>query len=210
MVSGPFTLVLVVITVLISIGAFNDGRIMDGLILWPRRMQNGREPYRILTHGFIHADWQHLLFNMFTMYFIGTVAEQYIGLIRTPWLYVLMYLTGIVVASLPSFYKNRDNAWYRSLGASGGVAAVLFSTVYFSPWSKLYIFGAIGMPSILFAVLYLLYSAYMGRRGKDNTNHNAHFWGAVYGLVFTFLIDPTHGRIFISQLIPPDWFHSPQ
>ena len=115
-----------------------------------------------------------------------------------------MYLSGIVVASLPSFYKNRDNDWYRSLGASGGVAAVLFSLVYFAPWAVLRVMF-IPVPNILFAVLYLIYSAYMGKRGKDNTNHDAHFWGAVYGFLFTVVADPSHGRLFFEQMMHPSF-----
>lgn len=200
MISGPFTITLVLITVLVSIGGFNDGRIIDNLILWPRRMQGGKEPYRLLTSGFIHADSMHLAFNMFTLFFIGAVVER---LFRLPWLYMLLYLTGIVAASLPSFYKNRHNPTYRSLGASGGVAAVLFSLVFFRPWEKLYIFGAIGIPSILFAVLYLAYSAYMSRHGRDNTNHDAHFWGSLYGFLFTLIADPAHGQTFLNEIVHP-------
>lgn len=205
MVTGPFTIALVVITVLISAGGFNDNRIYDSLILWPKRMHNGREPYRLLTHGFIHADWVHLLFNMYTLYMIGVYDELEIGRLNTPWLYVLLYLTGIIAAALPSFLNNRNDAWYRSLGASGGVAAVLFSTVYFSPWSELSFFGLrnLGIPSIVFALLYLAYSAYMSKRGKGNVNHNAHFWGAVYGFIFTAIIDPDHGRKFLQLITHP-------
>ena len=114
-------------------------------------------------------------------------------------LYLLLYLAGIVVASLPSFFKNRENPYYRSLGASGGVAAVIFASIYFAPWQEIYVFF-ISMPSILFAGLYLAYSFYMGRRGGDNINHDAHFWGAVFGFVFTLAVMPDHGRLFFQQI----------
>lgn len=195
-----FTIALVAITVLISIAAFNDGRMTDKLILWPARMHKPDEYYRLLTSGFIHADWAHLFFNMFTMFFIGRFVEaMFVGNGITPWLYVFMYLAGIVVASLPSFYKHRDNPYYRSLGASGGVAAVLFSSVYFAPWQEIRIFF-LPMPNLVFAILYLIYSAYMSRKGSGNINHDAHFWGAVWGFVFTLIIEPSHGMNFIGQL----------
>jgi membrane associated rhomboid family serine protease len=195
-----FTVALVIITVLISLAAFNDQRFTDKLILWPARMHKPDEYYRLLTSGFIHADWGHLFFNMFTMYFIGRLVEFYFmqnGL--TPWLYVLMYLAGIVVASLPSFYKHRGNPYYRSLGASGGVAAVLFSSVYFAPWDKIYIFF-IPMWNIVFAAIYLIYSAYEARKGSSTINHDAHFWGAVFGFFFTLIVEPSHGMNFIRQV----------
>ena len=195
-----FTVALVIITVLISLAAFNDQRFTDKLILWPARMHKPDEYYRLLTSGFIHADWAHLFFNMFTMFFIGRFVESaFMAYGITPWLYVLMYLAGIIVASLPSFYKNRHNAYYRSLGASGGVAAVLFSSVYFSPWSQIYIFF-IPMPNIVFAILYLAYSVYMSRKGQSTINHDARFWGAVFGFLFTLIIEPSHGINFVREI----------
>jgi membrane associated rhomboid family serine protease len=195
-----FTVTLVIVTTLLSIAAFNDNRMADKLILWPAKMNKPGEYYRLLSSGFIHADWMHLIFNMFTLFFIGRFVEaEFMAYGLTPWLYVLMYLTGIVVASLPSFLKKRNNLYYRSLGASGGVAAVLFSSVYFSPWSELYIYF-FRIPNILFAVLYLAYSVYMSRRGSSTINHDAHFWGAVFGFVFTLAVEPSHGANFLEQV----------
>ena len=195
-----FTVALVAITVLISLAAFNDERLSDKLILWPARMDKPGEYYRLLTSGFIHADWVHLLFNMFTLYFMGKSVEyEFMDTGITPWLYVLMYLAGIVVASLPSFIKHKGNPYYRSLGASGGVAAVLFSLVYFAPWAGIRVYF-IPMPNIVFAILYLAYSAYMSRKGHGNINHDAHFWGAVFGFLFTLAIEPSHGETFIREI----------
>ena len=202
MIFGPFTIALLIITVLISIPAMNDERLVNKLMLWPRRMDRPSEYYRLLTSGFVHADWGHLFFNMFALAFFGSVVERQFAAINTPWLYILMYLSGIVAASLPSFMKNRHNAYYRALGASGGVAAVLFSSVYFAPWDTIRIYF-IPMPSIVFAVLYLVYSAYMTKKGRDNVGHDAHFWGSVYGFLFTLAFDPTHGRIFFYNIMQP-------
>lgn len=195
-----FTIALVVITVLISLAAFNNEQLTNKLILWPAVMKRPAEYYRFLTSGFIHADWTHLGFNMFTMFFIGKVVEQYfVAYGLTPWLFVFMYLAGIIAASLPSFMKNQNNPYYRSLGASGGVAAVLFSLVYFAPWESIYIYF-IKLPNIIFAVLYLVYSAYMSKKGDSNINHDAHFWGAVFGFLFTLLVEPSHGKNFLYQI----------
>lgn len=199
---GPFTIAIVLITVLISIPAMNDQRLVNKLILWPNRMTSPKEYYRLLSSGFIHADWAHLFFNMFTMFFIGTSIEHVFSVITTPWLYMLLYLSGIVAASVPSFLKNRNNPYYKALGASGGVSAVLFSFVYFAPWEKIYIYF-FKLPSIVFAVIYLGYSVYMSRKGTDNIGHDAHFFGAVYGLIFTFIVDPSHGQLFLYQITHP-------
>jgi membrane associated rhomboid family serine protease len=194
-----YTLIIVVVTCIISIIAFKNIILYNKLILWPRYMDTPVEYYRLLSSGFIHADWMHLFFNMFTLYSFGTNMERIFEQLGKHELYLVLYLTGIIVASLPSFLRNRDNTYYRSLGASGGVAAVLFATIYYAPWASIYIYF-IKLPAIIFAVLYLLYSAYMSRKGAGNVNHGAHFWGSVYGFVFAFLLDPTHGRFFIEQI----------
>ena len=121
-------------------------------------------------------------------------------------MFVLLYLSAIVISSLPSFVKNRNNSYYRSLGASGGVAAILFFTIYYSPWSLIRIlFIPIGIPSIIFGGLYLAYEAYMSKRGAGNVNHDAHFIGSIYGLLFALVVDPSHGMSFINAIMSPHY-----
>jgi membrane associated rhomboid family serine protease len=117
-------------------------------------------------------------------------------------LYLVLYLLGIIVSALPSFVKHRNDYSYRSLGASGGTSAVLFSMVYISPWAKITFFF-VPMWSFVFALLYIGYSIYMSRQSRDNINHDAHLWGAVFGFIFTFIFDPTHGQMFLQQILNP-------
>ena len=196
------SLIIVIITAIISYLAFQDENLNNKLILWPRRMDNPAEYYRFLTSGFIHGDWNHLIFNMYALYAFGSITEQFIA---NDFLFVILYLTGIIIASIPSFLKNRNNSYYRSLGASGGVSAIVFFVIYCSPWSRMGIIFLpfLNIPSILFAVLYLMYSAFMSKRGSDNVNHDAHIWGSLYGMVFAFLVDPTHGRFFLNEIMHP-------
>ncbi len=197
------TLVIIIVTVLISLAAFNNEKIMNDLILYPRRMQEPKEYYRLVSSGFIHADMMHLFFNMFALYFFGRNVETIYAVLGFPkYAFLILYLLGIVVASLPSFFKHRNDAYYRSLGASGGVAAVLFAFVYFAPWETIYVWF-IPIPAILAAIAYLVYSAYMSKKSGDNINHDAHFYGAVFGFAFTLLFEPSHGMLFIRQLMQP-------
>lgn len=202
-----YTLIIVIVTVLISLAGFKSEALINNLILWPKRMKNPAEYYRLLTSGFIHADWMHLLFNMYTLYVFGeTVQALFMQLGVNQNYYLILYLSGIVISSLPSFLKNIHNSYYRSLGASGGVAAIIFFTIYYNPWWKILIFPIpMGIPSVIFGVLYLAYEAYMAKRGAGNVNHGAHFWGSVYGLVFALLLDPSHGRDFINALSHPQF-----
>lgn len=198
------TIVIVAITVLVSWRAFNDRNLLERLILWPPAVERRKQYDRLLTHGFIHADWMHLAFNMITLWSFGTAVERVFSEWITPVGYVLFYLSAIVVAILPTYLRHRRDANYRSLGASGGVSAVLFAFILFDPWSKLIIFPIpVPIPAFLFALLYVGYSIWMDRRGGDNVNHSAHLWGAAYGVLFTLLMEPRVFGHFTQSL-----FHS--
>ncbi|HRO42478.1 MAG TPA: rhomboid family intramembrane serine protease [Flavipsychrobacter sp.] len=200
-----YTLIIVLITVLTSLAAFNNENIHQKLILWPRKMDSPAEYHRLLTSGFIHADYLHLIFNMLAMFLFGRNVEVFFEMSGMPGiLFPILYLAGIVAASLPSFVRHKNDAYYRSLGASGGVAAVLFSFIYFAPWAIIYVWF-IPVPAIIAAVGYLIYSAYMSKQQRDNVNHDAHFWGAVFGFVFTLLFAPDHGQEFIVKLLHPQF-----
>jgi membrane associated rhomboid family serine protease len=200
-----FTIIIIIVTVLITIAAFNNDSLMNKLILWPRQMASPREYYRLITSGFIHADWNHLIFNMLTLFFFGPTVEMIFGQLGNSFLYVVLYLTAIVVSSLPSFLKNRNNSYYRSLGASGGISAVVFFTIYYFPWTRmgLIFIPFVTIPAIIFAIAYLVYSAVMSKRGTGVMNHDAHIWGSVYGFVFAVIIDPSHGLSFINEIMHP-------
>ena len=200
--SFSLTLVIVAVTVLVSWRAFNDRTLLERLILWPPAVERRRQYDRLLTHGFIHADWMHLLFNMITLWSFGTAVERAFSQMITPAGYVLFYLSAIVVSILPTYISHRRDPNYRSLGASGGVSAVLFSFILFDPWSTLIIFPIpLPIPAFLFAVLYVGYSIWMDRRGGDNVNHSAHLWGAAYGVLFTLLLRPGVAGHFTRSLL---------
>jgi membrane associated rhomboid family serine protease len=202
-----YTLIFVVLTVITSLLAFNNSNIVNKFIMYPFAMKDDpKEYYRLISHGLIHADFGHLFFNMFALYSFGSYVEAVFAMMGKPVLYPCLYIFGIIAASLPDMVKHKNHSYYRSLGASGGVSAVLFSCVYFAPWTGIRIyFIPINIPAIIFAVLYLAYSVYMSRKGTDNVGHDAHFWGSVFGFVFTFLFDPTHGRFFLEQITHPQF-----
>ena len=114
--------------------------------------------------------------------------------------YLAMYLGAILLGALPSYFKHKDNPGYRAIGASGGVSGVMLAYVIFNPWTKIYLYGIIGIPAIIAAVLYLAYSSYAAKQNKDNIGHDAHFYGAVFGFVFTILINPNFLTYFLISL----------
>lgn len=193
------TVSLIAITVIVSIAAFNSPTLKARLIFWPPAMQKGQYD-RFITHGFVHADATHLLFNMITLFFFGSVIESFYRQYFYDLGFVLFYLGGLIFAILPSYLKHKNDAHWASLGASGAVSAVLFAYILFSPWHLIFVFF-IPVPAIIFALLYVGYSLWAGQRDGDNINHSAHLWGAAYGVIMTILIQPKVLPHFLNQLL---------
>jgi membrane associated rhomboid family serine protease len=199
------TFILIIITVLVSIGGFSNEKIMDNLIFYPPAVTQGKQWYRFFTCGFIHADLSHLLFNMISFYFFGKVVEEVFTMFFPQigkLLYLLMYLSALLVSLLPTYFKNKNNDNYRSLGASGAVSAVVFAGLVIAPDQLIYIyFIPIGIPGFIFAPLYLLLSALLARKGGDNINHSAHIWGSIYGLIFIIIAGKVAGYDIINYFL---------
>ena len=196
------TLAIIAVTCIVSFMAFKDGKLMQRLILWPPAIEKKHEYWRLLSYGLVHADFQHLLFNMITLFFFGRAMADLYAMHMGPLGFLWFYLGGLLVSILPTYIQNRNNPNYRSLGASGAVSAVLFAFILYSPWSMILVF-IIPVPAILYAVAFLGYSIWMDHRGGGYINHSAHSWGAAYGIVFTVLMDKEVVRQFLQQLANP-------
>lgn len=197
------TEIIIIITAVISIAAFYSQELMHRLIFNPYMISVRKQWYRFLTSGFIHADWIHLFINMLVLWSFGNVVEENYGVAfdeKGSFYYLLLYLGGIVISITPSYKRHMHNAGYNALGASGAVAAVLFAAILFRPLDKIYLYGVFGLPGIVVGIAYLGYSYYMDKKGGDFINHDAHFWGAVYGVLFTVLLKPTIFLHFLDEL----------
>ena len=199
------TIAIIILTVAVSILCFYGGLDLDKLKFSAHDVWHRRKWWQLVTYGFVHGGWGHLFFNMLPLYFFGRVVEQYfVAVWGEPLgqiLYVVLYLTAIIVSSLWDLFKYRDDWSYSAVGASGAVSAILFASILFEPKMGIYIYLIpIPVPGYIFAPLYLLYCWYMARRNADNIGHTAHFWGAVYGLVFPLLLRPDILQHFIHQL----------
>ena len=200
MLDLPFnhTVTIVMITVIISLIALSNQHVMNRLIFWPPAIQKGQYD-RFISHGFIHADGTHLLFNMITLFFFGSIIESFYRQYLYELGFVLFYLGGLIVAILPSYLKHKNDHRWASLGASGAVSAVLFAYILFQPWKLIFVFF-IPVPAIIFAILYIAYSIWSGKKGNSNVNHSAHLWGAAYGVIMTIIIEPRLVPHFLRQL----------
>lgn len=198
------TIAIIAITCLVSILCFNGTLNGNKLLFNAYQVWHRKEWYRMFTSGLIHSGWGHLFFNMLTLYFFGRVVEQYFGAVfgnvTGTVLYIVLYVSALAVSSIGDLVKYRDDWNYNALGASGAVSAILFASILFAPKMGIYIYLIpIPVPGYIFAPLYLLYCWYMAKRNMGNIGHTAHFWGAVYGLLFPLVCDSDILRICLSQ-----------
>ena len=197
------TLLIIIVTVIISLLGFSKGELTSKLIFDPYAIKHHNEWWRFITGGLLHADFFHLFINMFVLYSFGQAVEYYYGMAfgsKATIMYLTLYISGIFAANVSTYYKQQNNALYRSLGASGAVSAIVFTTILFNPYSKIYLYGIIGLPGILMGVAYLIYTYYMSKKDADHINHDAHLYGAVYGILFTIVFKPTLLLFFMKQL----------
>ena len=198
-------LIIIVITVITSLMAFNNNKLMNDLIFYPPAVTRDRQWYRFFSCGLIHADAAHLIFNMLSLYFFGEGVEKKFTEIfeaNGKWLYLALYVSALFFSLLPTWLKHKHDSYYRSLGASGAVSAVLFAAFLLEPTLGVMLFFIpIPIPAFIFGPLYLIISSYMDRKGNDNINHSAHIFGALYGIAFVVITTQLVGYNAIAECI---------
>ncbi|NJL76275.1 MAG: rhomboid family intramembrane serine protease [Saprospiraceae bacterium] len=198
------TLVLIIINIIISWSALNNQELFLKLQHSPYLEYNNREFYRFISSGFVHGSIAHLAINMFVFYQFGNYVEgafvQIFGEGMGRINFLLLYLLAIIFGDLSTYFKHKDSPYFASVGASGAVSAILFVFVLFEPWQTLLIFFIIPCPAIAAAILYLIYSSWASKNQNDQIDHDAHFYGAVFGVAFTLLLRPSLFSLFTSRL----------
>lgn len=197
------TYIIIGLTVLISFYAWQQPAVMSNLIMNPFAVNRYNQWYRLVTSGFIHQDHLHLIFNMFSLYFFGIAVENVFLYIFGDFgkiYFIVLYLLAIIASDLPTYFKHKGNARYNSLGASGGVSAIIFAFIIFQPLQDICIYFALCMPGFILGTLYIIFSWYQGRKSNDNINHDAHLYGALFGLIFCVVIFPQSIPNFIEQI----------
>jgi membrane associated rhomboid family serine protease len=201
------TTIIIAATVLVSLLAFRDDNLFRRLQLNPYQIYHKNQLYRVITHGFLHADWLHLLVNMIVLFSFGRAVENRFDILASKGMisnsvthFLILYFVGMIIATITTIRKYKDNYNYNAIGASGAVSAVVFAFIFFSPKSTLLVMGIIPVPAIIFGVLYLIYSQYMRKKSGGNVNHDAHFVGAVFGFIYPIFLEPSLVRVFFNQL----------
>jgi membrane associated rhomboid family serine protease len=197
------TVIIIILTTGASFYAWSNPVLFQRWLMMPYRVTQHKEYYRMVTSGLIHKDHLHLIFNMFSFYFFGSAVEVIFKYLFGEWsalYFVGLYVSAIVVSDLTTLIKHRSNVSYASLGASGGVAAVIFAFILFLPTEDICLYAVLCLPGFLLGLIYLIYSYYSGKRAGDSINHDAHLMGAVYGLVFCIVLVPQSIGRFIEQI----------
>jgi membrane associated rhomboid family serine protease len=199
------TILIIIITALVSFLSFNDKNLFDKLKFNAFDIKHNKQGWRFFTYGFVHVDWVHITVNMYVLYSFGDITLHmfniYMGY-KAVGYFIMLYLGGILFSTLFDFGKHKDNFQYNAVGASGAVSAVVFSSILVYPQGTIYfLFIPFPIPSVVFGVLYLVYSAYMSKKNIDNIGHSAHFWGAIFGIIFTIAVKPVFLTRFIDYIL---------
>ncbi len=199
------TYIITALTAAVSILAFRNQELQDRLKFNAWHIKHEKQWYRFVSHTLVHGGIAHLAFNILVLLSFGGVVEQYYKAIWPSagiWYYLVLYWGGAAISSAASYYKHQENPYYNAVGASGAISAIVFSSIIFDPLNKIYfMFIPIGIPAFIFGGLYLILSAYMSKKNVDNIGHDAHFWGAIFGFVFTIILKPQLFIRFIDLII---------
>ncbi len=203
------TLLIIVITAFVSIAAFSNRQLFDRFKLHPAIMNSGGEAYRMFTYALVHADWLHLAVNMYVLYNFGENATETVYALafgsKGILFYILLYLGGAVLSVFPSYEKNKHHFGYTAVGASGAVSAVVFAYILFNPLATFYfLFIPFPIPAYVFGLFYLIISYVLAKQNRGNIGHDAHFFGAVFGIMYTILLDKEIALRFV-ELIKLHW-----
>jgi membrane associated rhomboid family serine protease len=197
------TIIIIILTTGISLYTMRQPALLYTLMMNPYMITQRGQYYRVVTSGFIHKDHVHLIFNMFSFYFFGSQLEYIFQYLFGNWgivYFIMLYVLGIVVSDIPTLIKHRNNHSYNSLGASGAVSAVIFACILFQPLQNICLYAVLCFPGFILGIVYLIYSYYSAKKSRDGINHDAHLYGALFGIVFCIVIYPNAIRIFLEQM----------
>ena len=194
---APVASFIFALTIGWSLLVFSNENLFGRFMLHPYSVYRRQHVYTLITSGFIHKDWGHLFFNMMSFYFFAFTLETDLG----HWQFAVLYMVTMILSDLPTVAKHRDHYWYHSLGASGAISGVIFSAILFNPMTLMGIMLIpFYIPAIIFGPLYLVYCSYASRYSRDNINHDAHFYGALSGILITLALKPDVIHRFFEQI----------
>ncbi len=195
---------IILFTVVVSIVCLNNEELFNRLKFNAFDVKHSNQWYRFFSYGFLHSGWVHLLINMMVLYSFGNLVEHFFrGYFIEKYIlyYILLYLGGLLLSIIPAFGKHKNDVFYNAVGASGAVSSVIFASIIIFPKAPIsFFFIPVEIPAWIFGIFYIIYELYMSRKAKDNIGHDAHFWGAVYGVIFMIALKPSLAVGFLQQI----------
>ncbi|APZ47818.1 rhomboid family intramembrane serine protease [Polaribacter reichenbachii] len=184
--NNPLLLLIIVANVLFSKKGFDDYSFLDKYKFQVGRVK-GDEKIRMLTSGFLHVDWMHLILNMYVLYMFGGFVTKIVGSVS----FLIIYFGSLLAGSLYALQYHKNEPYYSAVGASGAVSGIVYTSILLNPDMSLYLFFIpVPIPGYVFGVGYLLYSIYGMKKQIGNVGHAAHLGGAIGGFILTLLIRP--------------------
>jgi membrane associated rhomboid family serine protease len=197
LLNAPVNMALLAVNIGLSIAAFQNVRLMDRLLFDVNRIKRDKEWYRWVTSAFIHGDPTHLFFNMLALFFFGPIMEVGLGTVE----FIAIYFVSLIAGSAWTWMEHFRDPNYRALGASGAISGVTTAAAIFLPFETIYLFFAIPMPMIVFALGYIIWSAVASAgRLRDGIGHAAHLGGALAGVAIVCIWWPEAPQGMIDQL----------
>ena len=200
--------IIIIINVAISFMAFGNFRTFEKLkFRIGDILGKNKEYYRLFTSAFVHGGYLHLAINMFVLHsFAAALEYKGVGILQ----FLIIYFVSLIIGNLLPLYIHRNNNDYSAVGASGAVSGVLYASIYLLPFHNLELYFIIKIPAWIFGILYLFYTVWAAKKGNDNIGHDAHFGGAVAGLLLIMYYFPDNmfinWKIILAMFIPIVYF----
>ena len=194
--------ILIGLNLIISIKGFGDRLFFNRYLFHVGAIRSG-DQIRMVSSAFLHADYAHLAFNMIALYSFAPVVMYKLGILT----FIFLYSASLLFGNMLSLWMHKENPGYTAVGASGAVTGIIYSAILLNPMGKIYLFFIpIGIPAFLFGIAYLFYTLYGMRTRRDAIGHDAHFGGALGGMLFTVLKLPEliqlNPLLIIGLLLP--------
>lgn len=185
-------LILIIANVITSIKGFSDRMFFDKYKFQIGAINRG-EKIRMLTSGFLHVDYLHLILNMYVLYIFAPIIILKLGVVK----FLILYFGSLITGSLLTHTYHKNELYYSAVGASGAVAGIIYGSILLNPTMSLMIFPLpIPIPGYIFGIGYILYSVYGMKKKLGNIGHTAHLGGAIGGFVLTLLVYP---EVFLNS-----------
>lgn len=187
MMNTPITLFLTIITIIFSFQGFQNKRFFDTYAFNVDGILKYKEYYRMISSGFLHGSWFHLIFNLYTFFSFGESLESVVG--STNFLFV--YLISLIGGNILALIIHRFEGAYTAIGASGAVCGIIFASIAIFPEMQIGMFLIpLSISSWMYGLLFVLITIYGIKSRRSNIGHEAHLGGALIGMLLAVGLYP--------------------